>query len=69
MNSEKLKVRHVLFKKIVFLIFLNNHWTNCQVVAYCLERKKQSTFFSFQSMPNLQFCRTQIFIITRSNQI
>jgi len=51
----KIEVRHILFKKIVFFIFLNNpvtvHWAR----AYCLKRKKQKTFFSFQSMPNLNF--------------
>ena len=58
MCYAKLQVRHILFKKIVFLIFLNNPVTVHCARAYCLKRKKQKTFFSFQSMPNLQFCRS-----------
>jgi len=60
-GSCKIEVRHILFKKIVFLIFLNNpvtvHWAR----AYCLKRKKQKTFFSFQSMPNLNFAELILF--------
>jgi len=51
MCYAKLQVRHILFKKIVFLIFLNNPVTVHCARAYCLKRKKQKTFFSFQSMP------------------
>jgi hypothetical protein len=56
MNFVKLRIRHILFKKIGFLIFLNDYLIHCQTVAYCLERKNKERFFSFQSMPNLQFC-------------
>jgi hypothetical protein len=37
----KLQVRHILFNKIVFLIFLNNPVTVHCARAYYLERKKQ----------------------------
>jgi len=60
MCYAKLQVRHILFKKIGFLIFLNNPVTAHCARAYCLKRKKQKMFFSFQSMPNLQFCRSLI---------
>jgi len=45
MSSAKLQVRHILFKKIVFLIFLNNLVTVHCARAYCLERKKQKKRF------------------------
>jgi len=45
-RPEKLKVRHILLKKIVFLIFFNNHLTVYQAVVCCLERKKQTFFLS-----------------------
>jgi len=51
----KIEVRHILFKKIVFLIFLNNPVTVHCARAYCLKRKKQKAFFSFQGIPNLNF--------------
>jgi len=61
--SAKLKVRHTLFKKIIFSIFLNNRltaymWQSYRLTSYCLLTKKQKPFFCYQSMPNLQFCRT-----------
>jgi len=37
------------------LIFLNNHLTNYYTMTYCLKRKNKKRFFSFQSMPNLNF--------------
>jgi hypothetical protein len=51
----KIEVRHILFKKIVFIIFLNNPVTVHCARAYFLKRKKQKPFFSFQSMPNFNF--------------
>jgi hypothetical protein len=45
MSSAKLQVRHILFKKIVFLIFLNNLVTVHCARAYCLKRKKQKKRF------------------------
>ena len=56
MSSAKLQVRHILFKKIVFLIFLNDLIAACYTIPFGLKRKNQTTIFSFQSMPNLQFC-------------
>jgi len=47
MSSAKLQVRHILFKKIVFLIFLNNLVTVHCARAYCLKRKKQKNVFFF----------------------
>jgi len=40
MCYAKLQVRHILFKKIVFLILLNNLVTVRCAGAYCLKRKK-----------------------------
>jgi len=37
------------------LIFLNNHLTDYYTITYCLKRKNKKRFFSFQSMPNLNF--------------
>jgi hypothetical protein len=37
------------------LIFLNNHQTDYYTMTYCLKRKIKKRFFSFQSMPNLNF--------------
>jgi len=64
-----MEVRHILFKKIVFLIFLNNRISPCQAAIYCLTRsgeagrsqkeKNKKPFFSFQSMPNLNFAKLQ----------
>ena len=68
MCSAKLKVRHILFKKIVFLIFLNNHLANYQVVAHCLERKKQRTFFLSKVCLTFNF-EELIYIIRRSSRI
>jgi len=42
-------------RKSVFLIFLNNHLTDYYTITYCLKRKNKKRFFSFQSMPNLNF--------------
>jgi len=42
-------------RKSVFLIFLNNHLTDYYTMTYCLKRKNKKRFFSFQSMPNLNF--------------
>ena len=42
-------------RKSVFLIFLNNHLTDYYTMTYCLKRKSKKRFFSFQSMPNLNF--------------
>jgi hypothetical protein len=42
-------------RKSVFLIFLNNHLTDYYAMTYCLKRKNKKRFFSFQSMPNLNF--------------
>ena len=54
-DSCKIEVRHILFKKICFLIFLNNQLTAYYTITYCLKRKNKKRFFSFQSMPNLNF--------------
>jgi len=43
--SAKLKVRHILFKKIIFLIFLNNRLTAYWLTSYYLLTKKQKPFF------------------------
>jgi len=51
----KIEVMHILFKKIVSLIFLNNQTTAGCTTIYRLKRKKQKTFLSFQSIPNLDF--------------
>jgi len=62
MSSAKLQVRHILFKKIVFLIFLNNLVTVHCARAYCLKRKKQKkTFFSFQSILTCNFTEAFLF--------
>jgi len=45
MSSAKLQVRHILFKKIVFLISLNNLVTVYCAKAYCLKRKNKKSFF------------------------
>jgi len=37
------------------LIFLNNHLTDYYTMTYFLKRKNKKRFFSFQSMPNLNF--------------
>jgi hypothetical protein len=42
-------------RKSVFLIFLNNHLTAYHTITCCLKRKNKKRFFSFQSMPNLNF--------------
>ncbi len=42
-------------RKSVFLIFLNNHLTAYYTTPCCLKRKNKKRFFSFQSMPNLNF--------------
>ena len=36
-------------------IFLNNHLIDYYTMNYCLKRKNKKRFFSFQSMPNLNF--------------
>jgi len=47
MSSAKLQVRHILFKKIVLLMFLNNLVTVHFARAYCLKRKNKKNVFFF----------------------
>jgi hypothetical protein len=51
----KLRLGIYYLRKSVFLIFLNNHLTDYYTMTYCLKRKNKKRFFSFQSMPNLNF--------------
>jgi hypothetical protein len=51
----KLRLGIYYLRKSVFLIFLNNHITAYYAITYCLKRKNKKRFFSFQSMPNLNF--------------
>ena len=51
----KLRLGIYYFRKYVFLIFLNNNITAYYTISYCLKRKNKKRFFSFQSMPNLNF--------------
>jgi len=51
----KLRLGIYYLRKSVLLIFLNNHLTDCYTMTYCLKRKNKKRFFSFQSMPNLNF--------------
>jgi len=53
--SAKLRLGIYYLRKSVFLIFLNNHLTDYYTMTYCLKRKNEKRFFSFQSMPNLNF--------------
>jgi hypothetical protein len=53
--SAKLRLGIYYLRKSVFLIFLNNHLTDYYTITYCLKRKNKKRFFSFQSMPNLNF--------------
>jgi hypothetical protein len=53
--SAKLRLGIYYLRKSAFLIFLNNHLTNYYTMTYCLNRKNKKRFFSFQSMPNLNF--------------
>jgi len=53
--SAKLRLGIYYLRKSVFLIFLNNHLTDYYTMNYCLKRKNKKRFFSFQSMPNLNF--------------
>ncbi len=53
--SAKLRLGIYYLRKSVFLIFLNNHLTDYYTMPYCLKRKNKKRFFSFQSMPNLNF--------------
>jgi hypothetical protein len=53
--SAKLRLGIYYLRKSVFLIFLNNHLTDYYRMTYCLKRKNKKRFFSFQSMPNLNF--------------
>jgi len=51
----KLRLGIYYLRKSVFLIFLNNRLTAYYTITYCLKRKDKKRFFSFQSMPNLNF--------------
>jgi len=53
--SAKLRLGIYYLRKSIFLIFLNNHLTDYYTMNYCLKRKNKKRFFSFQSMPNLNF--------------
>jgi len=44
----KIEVRHILFKKISFLFFLNNQIAACLAIIYCLKRKIKRQFFLFK---------------------
>jgi len=54
-TPAKLRLGIYYLRKFVFLIFLNNHLTAYHTITYCLKRKNKKRFFSFQSMPNLNF--------------
>ncbi|KPK76512.1 MAG: hypothetical protein AMJ79_06415 [Phycisphaerae bacterium SM23_30] len=47
-----MEVRHILFKKMVLEIFLNNVLTGCRAMIYCWKRKIKDIFF--------QVCLTSI---------
>jgi hypothetical protein len=51
----KLRLGIYYLRKSVFWIFLNNRLTTYYTITYCLKRKNIKRFFSFQSMPNLNF--------------
>jgi len=53
--SAKLRLGIYYLRKSVFLIFLNNRPTTYYTITYSLKRKNKKRFFSFQSMPNLNF--------------
>jgi len=55
MSSAKLRLGIYYLRKSVFLIFLNNRLTTYYTITYCLKIKNKKRFFSFQSMPNLNF--------------
>jgi len=58
MSSAKLQVRHILFKKIRFFDFLKESLNHLIKNNLLFNRKNQKPIFTFQSMPNLQFCRS-----------
>jgi hypothetical protein len=59
--SAKLRLGIYYLRKSVFLIFLNNHLTDYYTITYCLKRKNKKRFFSFQSMPNLNFAELIVY--------
>jgi len=58
----KLRLGIYYLRKSVFFIFLNNHITAYYTITYCLKRKNKKRFFSFQSMPNLNFAELISFL-------
>ena len=61
MSSAKLRLGIYYLRKSVFLIFLNNLLTTYYKRTYCLKRKNKKRFFSFQSMPNLNFAELIVY--------
>jgi hypothetical protein len=61
----KLRLGIYYLRKSVFLIFLNNRLTTYYTITYCLKRKNKKRFFSFQSMPNLNFAELIIVKLKR----
>ncbi len=45
----KIEVRHILFKKIRFLVFFNNQIIACFTRIYCLKRKNKKANFFFSN--------------------
>jgi len=58
MTSAKLKVRHILFKKIFFLIFLNDNVPICQTTTAVWKEKKKQIVFLAKACLTFNFAET-----------